>query len=123
MSNEEKTIGIVLSYFSGRPNPIWKLKESEIEELRKKMEDLPKAKMIESPVLGYRGFRIINKDKIPGLPERIIIFNRTISLKENDEVVFYEDKNNIEEWLFKQGAKLGHEKIIERIKTHKNENK
>lgn len=52
--------------------------------------------MYQSPKLGYRGFRITINSKITEIPERIIIFKRTISFKENDKIVFYEDKNNVE---------------------------
>ena len=106
---------VYLTLFSGRRDLCWALKESEIKELNEKMKDLPKTRTIEYPILGYRGFEVINKNRILGIPERIIIFNKTISMKKNDEVVFYEDKNGIEEWLFELGREQGHEKIIESI--------
>ena len=123
MAKEDNGVRVYLSFFSGRPDPYWQLNENEIVELKKKIEDLPKTKKIEFPGLGYKGFRVVNKNKILGILERIIIFNKTISMRENDEIVFYEDKNNVEEWLFNQGREHGHGKIVESIISHEKESK
>lgn len=120
MSKDDKTIRVSLSVFSGRPDPHWQLKESEIEELKIKIKDLPETKMIQPPGLGYRGFRITNQDKALGIPERMYVYRNTISFTKDDKFVFYEDKNRIEEWLINQAIKQGYEKIVERIKSQEN---
>jgi hypothetical protein len=119
MEKEDYGIRVYLSFFSGRPDPSWQLKNSEVLVLKTKIEDLPKTKKIEFPGLGYKGFRVANRNKILGIPDSIIIFNKTISMRENDEIVFYLDINNVEEWLFNQAREHGYERIVESIIAHR----
>jgi len=118
MSNEtNKVIRISLSVFSGRPNPYWELSGEKIDELRNKIIGLPRTKEVQSPGLGYRGFKINNREKIKGIPERMYIYRKTISFREKTVIVFYEDSNNIEELLFQQAKEQGFEKLVEKIKA------
>lgn len=121
MSKNKKNIYVVLSFFSGRPSPSWKLNDKTIGELKSKITDLPAKNMEEPTGLGYKGFVIHNNSKIKGLPETIIAFNKTIFIKEKKKLVSYEDINGIEEWLFMEAIEQGHEKIIESIKSHREE--
>jgi hypothetical protein len=50
-------VEVELLIFSGRENPRWKLTTAEIDELRRRVRDLPSGPSPEPPGLGYGGFR------------------------------------------------------------------
>ena len=100
--SEEIKMKVVLDIFSGRDNPEWVLKDTEIDILIEKTVDLPKTKPVKPPILGYRGFVVNNIKKIPELPEKIVIYNKTVIYSRNEELEYYEDINELEEWLIQQ---------------------
>ena len=102
MSKDDVGVLVFLTFFLGRPDPYWSLDEGGIENLRSLLVDLPESKGVEFPTLGYKGFRIMNRGKISGIPDSFIVFERTVSMRENEQIFFYKDVNGIEEWLFAQ---------------------
>ena len=124
--SEEKKMRVILDMFSGLENPEWELNDAELEILVGKTVDLPKTKPVKPPILGYRGFVVNNIKKIPELPEKIVIYNKTVIYSAEDKLTYYEDINELEEWLIQQEVFKELESVIrEELKrnTEKKEGK
>lgn len=124
--SEEIKMKVVLDIFSGLENPEWVLNDTEIDVLVGKTADLPKTKPVKPPILGYRGFVVKNIKKIPELPEKIVIYNKTVIYSRNEELEYYEDIYELEEWLIQQESFKELEAVIrEELKrnTEKEEGK
>ncbi len=114
MKNNKPTIEVELNIFSGRPNPRWELSESQVDELKPKMRMLlPTATPKTTMQLGYRGVVIVNLSKTPDLPELIYAYKGVLTIMDRDMTNYYEDTNNLEEWLLNQARQLGYSKIID----------
>lgn len=114
MKNNKLTIEVELNIFSGRPNPRWELSESQIDELKPKIRmPLPRTAPKTMMQLGYRGFAIVNPNKIADLPELIYVRSGVLTIMDGNTASHYEDGNNVEEWLFDQAREHGLGKIVD----------
>lgn len=118
MIRKEMKVEVMLDIFSGRPNPRWELSEEQIEELKMKLDALPAGTKKKPPVLGYRGIRVLNVSRIEGLPERIKAYNGVLAINERKETDYYEDVNNIEDWLLNQARKEGYDEAINQFRKY-----
>ncbi|MCG3259428.1 MAG: hypothetical protein H7644_06765 [Candidatus Heimdallarchaeota archaeon] len=110
-------IFVSLDIYSGKPDPYWKLTDEQIEELKLKLKDLPETKMIIPEKYAHHGFRIYNKDKIQPIPQRIEVFRKVVSYRKKRKVHYFEDINNIEDWLFSLAIEQGYEEVVNRVKN------
>ncbi len=113
MPNKKPAIEAILHIFSGRPDPRWVLSESQVAELKAKLDSLPPRKPKTPPGLGYRGVRIINVSKVPVIPERIIAYSGVLVITDKGTTSYHEDVNNIEEILLEQAREKGYGEIID----------
>lgn len=108
-----KNIIVTLHIFSGEPNPKWVLTETQIDELKRKLNlqlPLVQPKLIPT---GYGGFIIRNLSKVPIIPDKVHVYDGVLSIMNNGITNYYKDVGKIEEWLFNQARKLGYGDIIE----------
>jgi hypothetical protein len=115
-------INVELDIFSGRPNPSWELSSGEVSELLRYMAGLtPASKSAIASDLGYRGFFISNPGKIEGLPVKIHIFNGVLAVNEKGSTNYYNDVNDIENWLMERAKERGYGDIISEAVKSKSE--
>ena len=106
-------ISVELDIFSGRPNPSWELSSGEVSELARKMTGLiPASKPATANNLGYRGFIVSNPDKIAGLPVKFHVFNGVLTVTEKGSTSYYNDVNDIENWLIGKAKEHGYGDVI-----------
>jgi len=106
-------IRIELDIFSGRQNPSWELTEKEATEMVGQMENLPSAPLQpDIPGLGYRGFIISNPGRIAGLPVQIRVYSGVLIVTEKGSVKYFNDVNNIENWLIGKAREHNYGEII-----------
>lgn len=119
-SNELKIEGMI-DIFSGRPNPKWPLSNEQVDELKKKLSKLPMSKPVMPPGLGYRGVLVTNLSRDGRIPDQIKVYNSILSIADTGRTSYYEDVNNIEEWLLEQARKLGYGDAIKKFRewSHK----
>ena len=117
---EGAKVEVTLAIFSGRRDPNWALSEREVEELRRLLDRglrAPLKKPKERPGLGYSGFVIRNEGRIEGIPEKMDVYRRVITIAETErgreKQTYYEDVNRIELWLVEQAADHGYGDAIE----------
>lgn len=110
---ENLNIGIILDIFSGLPNPTWKLKVREIDELKKKLIHLTRTGRIFPPKLGYRGIWVMNDSMDTDIPKRIVAYNNVLSIKEGKSWNNFIDSNKLEQWLLNQAREKGYGEVIE----------
>lgn len=118
MKSNELKIEVMLDIFSGRPNPKWTLSNELVDELKAKFVKLPKAEPATPPGLGYRGVIITNLSKDQRIPDQIKVYNSSLTIVESGRTSYYEDVNNIEEWLLEQARKLGYGDVIKKFREH-----
>ena len=113
-------IEVTLAIFSGRRDPNWALSEREVEELRRLLDRglrNPLKKPKELPGLGYSGFVIRNEAQVKGIPEKMDVYRRVITIVETErgreKLTHYEDVNRIELWLVEQAVNRGYGDAIE----------
>jgi len=111
--NKKPTIEAILHIFSGRPDPRWVLSEAQVAELKSMFNSLLPCKPKRPPGLGYRGVRVINVNKVPLIPERIIAFSGVLAITNKGTTSYHEDLNNIEEFLLEQAREKGYGEIID----------
>ncbi len=106
----------IFDVFSGRPNPSWELTPQQAQELAKRLTGLvPANRAPAQGGLGYRGFTIANPDQMAGLPIQISVSNGVIGLSENGRTTYYQDTNNVEDWLIKLARQQGHGAILDQL--------
>lgn len=117
---EKAEVEVTLAIFSGRRDPNWALSEREVEELRRLLDRglrTPLKKPKDLPGLGYSGFVIRNEGGIKGIPEKMDVYRRVITIVETErgreKRTYYEDVNRIELWLVEQAADRGYGDAIE----------
>ncbi len=120
LRGEKARVEVILNVFSGYPNPRWVLSEREVKELRKLLDlglRTPLKKPKELPGLGYSGFVIHNEAGIMGIPEKMDVYRRIITIVETmrgrGKRTYYEDVNRIELWLVEQAVDRGYGDTIE----------
>jgi hypothetical protein len=91
---------VILDVFSGRPNPVWKLKQQQYSEFLKKISEKKiseKSNKIDG--LGYRGLMVVEKVN-EEIESRFEVNNGTITVFENKSKYELDDMNyEIEKWL------------------------
>ena len=116
MSSDDYGIFVCLDIYSGKQDPYWKLTDKQIEELKSKLKDLPETEIFIPEEYDHHGFRIYNKDKIQQLPKRIEVFHTVVSYLKDHKMVYLEDINKIEEWLFDLAIEQGFGEIVRKVK-------
>jgi hypothetical protein len=120
------TIEVMLNIYSGRPNPSWSLSGCQIDELRELLQASKerlegKAK---TPYLGYIGFVIFNRGRLPGIPYKVRVYRGVLTLTEKKEgeegrevteTAYYADTQHIESWLLKQAIEHDYAESIEKM--------
>ncbi|SRR5258707_10349679 len=107
---------VILDVFSGRPNPSWELTLQEVSELARRLTNLTLTTRIPTEGgLGYRGFTIVNTDKIAELPAQISAFNGVISCSENGYTTYYNDTTSVESWLIGLARNQGYGAILDQL--------
>lgn len=117
MSSDDHGIFVCLDIYSGKQDPYWKLTDEQIEELKTKLKDLPETEMFIPEEYEHHGFRIYNKDKIQQVPQRIEVFRKVVSFRKKRKVHYFEDINNIEDWLFSLAVEQGYEEVVNRVRN------
>ncbi len=120
--NEEPTIEVMLSIYSGRPNPMWTIRERRAEELSNLLEisGKPLGDAVERPGLGYRGFIVTNRGRLAGVPYRLHVYGGSIAVfdapaERGGRPVtprYYRDAHGLESWLLAQADEHGHAREI-----------
>ena len=114
------TVEVMLDIYSGLPNPTWKLSHSQIEEMRRLVEesrgDRREAER-EPPGLGYRGFTITNRSEEPGVPYRVQVYGGVLTItetfeKERPHLIYCADSRGLESWLIRQATEQGYPEDI-----------
>jgi hypothetical protein len=99
-------VEVELDIFSGNPNPVWILPETDAVLFLKKLAMLPKASATElSDNLGYRGFiiKVINESE----ESLVRIQNGTVQFSQSSTNVYYSDQNrHLERWLLNSGKPI-----------------
>jgi hypothetical protein len=116
MTSFDYGIFVCLDVYSGKQDPYWKLSDEQIEQLKDKLKDLPETEMYIPGEYDHHGFRIYNKDKIHQLPRRIEVFHNVVSYLKDHKMVYFEDKNKIEEWLFDLAIDEGFGEIVRKVR-------
>ncbi len=118
MTKDDYGIFVSLDIYSGKPDPYWKLSNEQIEELKLRLKELPETKMIIPIEYTHHGFRIYNKDEIHQIPQRIEVFRKVVSYRKKRKVRYFEDINNLEDWLFNLAIEQGYEEVVKKVKDY-----
>jgi hypothetical protein len=113
----------MLDINSGLPNPFWELSQDQIKELRRLVEASRgerREERREPPGLGYRGFIITNRDKVPGIPYRVQVYGGVLAVTEKFEKerplqIYYADTQGLESWLLKLAVEQGYPEDIAKL--------
>ncbi len=116
MSSDDHGIFVCLDIYSGKQDPYWKLTDEQIQQLKTKLKDLPETEMFIPEEYEHHGFRIYNKDKIQQLPRRIEVFHNVVSYLKEHKIVYFEDINNIEDWLFNLAIEQGYGDVVKKVR-------
>lgn len=102
---------VELDVFSGRPNPTWELSAEQMTEILEAFQDLP---LTHQPLaengLGYRGFILLNPERLAGLAPHIRVYNGIVTMS-NGHIQSYRDIHGIERRLLLQAAQHGYKDI------------
>ena len=93
---------IALNILSGLPNPTWRLRENECEQLAKMLEGLPRAEtgqLPSPPDLGYRGLTI----RSVGNPNELTRMQVFEGLVTTDSETYLDADRQLEKWLTESG--------------------
>lgn len=124
MANDnEAGIEVMLRVFSGRPNPVWSMAAGQTEQLRRMLrasEESPRNEAAEQPILGYQGFVLTNRQRVPDLPYRVHVFGGTLAVADrpaegegkSPDIRYYADSQGIETWLLADAAERGYAEAI-----------
>ena len=113
-SSKGSGVEVTLDVFSGRPNPSWILSGDDVTELARRLTGLaPSDKPAAEDDLGYRGFRITNADRKPGLPFDVIVANGVVTIHDQSGDHRFVDSTGIERWLVDQARQRGYGSLVE----------
>lgn len=105
---------VELDVFSGRPNPLWTLSESDTAELERRLSALPKtsARTLFDG-LGYRGLIArLGKDTTAHVQ------NGTVALAGRESSAYFEDSQRaLERWLITTGKSAMGEEIYKMVEA------
>jgi hypothetical protein len=107
---------VEMDVFSGRPNPTWDLAGSQLLELQEALQGLPP---INDPLaeggLGYRGFVLLNPDRLAGLPPQIRICGGIVTMTDGQARSFYQDVHGVEHRLLQLASLHGYKDITDSV--------
>lgn len=104
---------VELDVFSGRPNPGWELTAAEAAELARRLAGLaPSATGPAEPGLGFRGYRIVNREGLTGLPHEIRVFGGALTTLDGGHIRHFADNSEIERWLLEQAREHGYGDLV-----------
>lgn len=110
---------IEFDVFSGRPNPTWSLSDEQIVELLGAFKDLPLTnKPCQEAGTGYRGFVILNPERLGGLAPHIRICDGVIAMI-GDNKLRYQDVHGLENQLLLQASQHGYKTIVNGVQEGK----
>jgi len=90
---------VTVSLFSGRPDPTFELATAaDLADLRRRLRDLPAARPVKAPGLGYRGFRL-RAAGAEDVPERLEVYGGAITLTGEAGARTVADREGLEAWL------------------------
>jgi len=115
---EENEIRVRVLLFSGRPDPVFTLdNKSLIDKIKKGVSEaepdknFPKNTVIPS-ILGYKGIRISNPERLEGLPLSLAFYNGAMEVTDGQEH-FFKDKNGaLEKMLMDEAVRQG---VIDKV--------
>jgi hypothetical protein len=97
--SERPVVEVELLVFSGRENPRWQLTETEVDELIRRVRELPPGPPPpEPPGLGYGGFLITVSGRHAALPETMRVY-RGVRPGPADTGAARQDERGLEQWL------------------------
>lgn len=92
-----------LLLWAGRPNPSIGLTPAELEEVRRRLVDLPSSERGREGGLGYSGGAVrFGGEPEPGKPDEVRAFDGTVTLSEGGRVSYFEDAHGLEAWLLRR---------------------
>jgi hypothetical protein len=96
-------VSVELDAFSGRPNPVWRLSDEEVAEVRRRTRGLARSPQVMPDWgLGYRGFILHSAAPV------VYVSGGLIRVGEADqEAVYYQDAHALEGWLLELARKRG----------------
>lgn len=116
-------IQVELDIFSGNPNPMWFLAETEVVTFTEMLATLAPAPASDvDDGLGYRGFLITMTGSTQSAPTTIRVYNGIIQRAEDATTTFYSDpEKHVEHWLLTTGRPHLPEDLYELASTTLNE--
>lgn len=97
-----------LLLWSGQPNPSIGLEPDELEEVRRRLADLPRREHAPLGSLGYGGAAVhFGGAPEPGKPDDVRAFDGVVTIGEGGRVSYYEDKHDLEAWLLERFRAAG----------------
>lgn len=110
---------VELDVFSGNPNPVWSLSETESTTLRNRVGQLPS--MSEQPFsdgLGYRGFLVAMTKTTSGRTASIRVQGEIIAIDQGGTVRFVHDsERTVEQWLLETARPHIDQDLYQSLKT------
>ena len=109
---------VMLSIFSGRPNPTWTLSAKNAEQLVTKINKLPKSDAAFSPDgLGYTGFQIELTDS-ESRKSKITAYKGLVVYNVNDTSYYFSDsRRSIEKLLIESGKLTLDHQLYQTVKA------
>jgi hypothetical protein len=96
----QRAVDVELLVYSGRENPRWELTESEVDELVRRVRELPPGPPPpEPPGLGYNGLQITASDGTAGLPETMTVYRGGVLIGPGGAGGVRRDERGLEQWL------------------------
>ncbi len=109
-------VAVQLMIFSGIPDPEWLLDEPDIERLRDVTRNTLGVESVQSMPsggLGYRGFRVENRENVSGIPLDFTVFGGILAESSGKQVSYWKDMGKIESWLLTQGREQGFGDVLD----------
>ncbi len=109
---------VMLSIFSGRPNPTWTLSAKNAEQLVTKINKLPKSDSASSPDgLGYTGFQVELTDS-ESRKSKITAYKGLVVYNVNDTSYYFSDSGrSIEKLLIESGKSTLDRQLYQTVKA------
>ncbi|HZG89180.1 MAG TPA: hypothetical protein VEZ42_03115 [Pseudonocardia sp.] len=104
--------GVELMVYSGRANPSFELTPAEVDELERRLGDLPPGgPPSEAPGLGYRGLLVTLASPSDGA-DQMTVYRGAVRLETEDVVDTRLDTASIESWLLDLARQRGHADLV-----------
>jgi len=113
----DPSLTIVLSIFSGNPDPVLALPQDAVDDLAGRLAGSvgqQAAAYVEPPGLGYRGFTVTNTGEVAGVPAVSSVYAGTITVADvAGEAQTWADTRQVEQLLLEQARALGFGQILD----------